>query len=220
MSIRKEFGIKITKSLNDLFQTTFKLHKESGIYSAIFSEAICVVSKYPKKVHRNEEHNLHNTHGAAVEWGFYSPETNFECHFINGRSMPKRIFEDFTKEDFLAEENEDIKAGMYEIIESNGEGSMLDFLGAEKVHTKTFIHANGELEEMELYRTANLFHEEEDLNGRTPAPLAWLKMSCPSTNQTYLIPTDSSFDDCESAAKFHRPNYVTQDVPYSWEQRN
>jgi len=135
--------------------------------------------------------------------------------------MPSKIFtEAFDKNDFLKEQNEDIKAGMYEIIESKGEGSMLKFLNAEKVHEQTFVHDNGEVEKMELYKTKEKFEEEENLNGECPSQLAWLKMTCPSTGTVYLIPSDSSFTTCEDAAKYHRPDYVEKDLPYSWEQRN
>ena len=134
--------------------------------------------------------------------------------------MPEWIFKGFTKEQFLKEENEDVRGGMYEIIESKGEGSMLTFLDAIEIDKQSFVHSNGEIEEMILYKTKESFNEEEDLNGKCPAQLAWLKMTCPSTGQTYLIPSDSSFDNCIDAAKYHRPDYVSKEIPYIWEQRN
>ena len=73
---------------------------------------------------------------------------------------------------------------------------------------------------MELYKTTEYFMEEEDLNGSCPAQLAWLKIICPSTGSVYLIPSDSAFDTCVEAAKYHRPDYVTKEVPYTWEQRS
>lgn len=135
--------------------------------------------------------------------------------------MPKEIFSGkITKEHFIKEESEDIKAGIYEIIESKGEGSMLEFLGAKEIDKQTFIHANGDLEEMVLYKTKEKFKEEEDLNGNSPSPLAWLKMQCPSTGTRYLIPSDGSFTNCIDAAKFHRPNEVPKEIEYTWNSRN
>jgi len=135
---------------------------------------------------------------------------------------PSAIFfkNKFTKEDFIKEENEDVKAGMYEIIESSGEGKMLEFLGAKEIDKRTFVHASGDMEEMTLYVTDEKFAEEENLLGESPAALAWLKMSCPSTGQNYLIPSDSSFKDAVSAAKFHRPSEVPNHIDYSWNSRN
>ena len=144
-----------------------------------------------------------------------------ECYYIHGRNVPKELFVNpITKEQFLKEKNEDIKAAIYEIIESNGEGSMLEFLGATKVHEQSFVHSNGDVELMELYKTKEKFKEEEDLNGKSNVPLCWLKLICPSTSTTYLIPSDSSFKTCEEAAKYARPDYVSKEVPYNWFSRS
>jgi len=217
--IRKEFELEL--SINDDFQECFRLQRASGVCQVIIDNDIAVVCKYPKRIHWNEQNQLHCTTGPAIEWGASSPETAWDdCYYINGRQMPARIFKGFTTEEFLNESEEDVRAGMYEIIESRGEGEMLKFLGAKVVHEQDFVHANGDIEHMELYKTDQKFDGEENLNGVSPAPLAWLKMTCPSTNQVYLIPTDSSFDNCMDSAIYHRPEYVTKDVPYSWEQRN
>ena len=109
---------------------------------------------------------------------------------------------------------------MFEIVESRGEGSMLTFLGAEVVHEQSFVHGNGDIEYMKLYKTKETFSLEEDLNGNINVPLCWLVMECPSTGTKYLIPSDSSFKTCEEAAKFARPDYVTKGVPYSWQSRS
>jgi hypothetical protein len=217
--IKNEFNLPL--SIEEEFETCFKLQRESGIYSAIFTESVCVICKYPKKVYRDEQNNLHNPKGQAVEWGAICDETQMECYYIHGRNVPKELFtKPINKKQFLNEENEDIKAAIYEIIESNGEGSMLKFLNAKKVHEQSFVHSNGDIEFMELYKTREKFKEEEDLNGKSNVPLCWLKLTCPSTNSTYLIPSDSSFETCEQAAKYARPDYVSKDIPYNWFSRS
>jgi hypothetical protein len=205
------------------------LYLNSNVYSAIFSELFCVVSKYPKHIYRDGNDNLHNvdinkSNGLAVEWGYTIEETRFDCYYIHGRNMPKVIFEKhknntLTKADFINETNEDIRGGIYEIIEGQGEGMMMKFLEAVEVDRKTIQHEHGS-EELILYKTEELFNEEEDLNGKSPAALAWLKMTCPSTGQNYLIPSDSSFNNCVNAAKYHRPNQVPKDIEYFWNSRN
>jgi hypothetical protein len=211
-----EIGITLD-SWNDMYL-------ESGVYSTIFSELLCVVSKYPKKICRDNNNNLHNTNGLAVEWGYIIEETKFDCYYIHGRQMPKQIFEKYqnnllTKADFINETNEDVRGGIYEIIESKGEGEMMKFLGAIEVDRKTIKHAKGN-EEFILYKTKEVFNEEQDLNDKSPAALAWLKMTCPSTGQNYLIPTDSSFTNCIDAAKYHRPDEIPKELEYFWNSRN
>jgi hypothetical protein len=200
-------------SWNDLYQ-------KSNVYSAIFSELLCVVSKYPKKVHRNENNDMHRTDGPAIEWGFSTDITKFDGYYVNGRNMPQWIFGEVTKEQFINETNEDIKAGIYEVIEAKGEGTMLNFLGATEVDKQSVVHGDGSVEELILYKTTERFKEEEDLNGKTNVPLAWIKMCCPSTGTKYLIPSDSSFNSAMDAAKFARPTIVPQELEYTWLQRN
>jgi hypothetical protein len=215
--IKDEFKLPLT--IEAEFEECFKLQRESGVYSAIFLDEVCIVSKYPKKVYRNENNDLHRTDGVAVVWGHTTHE--LDCYYINGRNMPSRLFEEeITREDFIKESNEDIKGGIYEIIESRGEGSMLEFLGAKVVDEHMFAHSDGSVETMTLYKTEEKIKGVTNMNDESPSELAWLKMVCPSTGTNYLIPSDSSFMNCVDAAKFHRPTYVPTDVDYDWSQRN
>lgn len=195
----------------------------SGIYGFFFSSHTCVPFSKPELIVADINSVPNNLHGPAIEWGSTTSidDGRVKQYLIKGRTMPKRIFnKELTKHDFINETNSDAQAGIYEIVESAGEGSMLKLLGAEEVDSQTFIHANGSIEEMTLYKTKEKFRSEIDLNGNWNVPLAWLKMSCPSTNQTYLIPSDSAFDNCVDAAKYHRPDEVPTDIDYSWHQRN
>ena len=97
---------------------------------------------------------------------------------------------------------------------------MLTFLDATEIDNQTIVHSDGSLETLILYKTKETFSEEEDLNGNTNVPLAWIKMTCPSTSTNYLIPTDSSFNNAVDAAKFARPSIIPNELEYSWIQRN
>ncbi len=211
-----EFGI-ITKEKFQKYFTLREMLKTNIFLTIEFENAIIIIEK-PILINRLNG-RMHCTTGSAIKW-----RDGYEHFYINGRSMPRWIFDKIkngtmTKEDFINEENEDIKAGIYEIIESKGEGSMLTFLGAQEIDRKTFVHSDGGLEEMILYKTKEKFKGEVDLNGKENAPLAWLRMSCPSTGTNYLLPSDSSFNNCEDAAKFHRPNQVPKNIDYSWNSR-
>jgi uncharacterized protein DUF6745 len=207
-----ELGI-ITK---DKFPKYFKLREfmNSGIFMTIEFEKAIILIERPVFIKRLNG-RMHCVDGPAIKW-----RDSYCQYYINGRKMPKHIFENpITKEDFFKEENEEVRAGMYEIIEAKKEGSMLELLGAHEVDRKTFVHEGGETEEMILFKTKEKFKGETDLNGKENVPLAWLKMICPSTNATFLLPSDSSFKSCEEAAKYHRPSTVPANVPYTWNSR-
>ena len=193
----------------------FKSLLQSNCFMAYEYEGFIFAIQPPVEIQRNESGQLHNPAGEAVKFMDGSG-----CWFINGRSVPQKLFNGFTKEDFMNETNEDIRGAMFEIIEAKGEGSMLAFLEAAEFNRETIVHASDDLEELILYRTDKSFPELQDLNGKSNVPLCWLRFVCPSTGQQYLINTDASFKTASEAAKFHRPEEVPFDLDYSWHSRN
>jgi hypothetical protein len=87
--LRKE--LKLELSINQDFQECFELQKASGICQAIYSEELCVISKYPKQIHWNQDHQLHNEFSQAIEWGSYSEATKLECFFVNGKAVSPNL---------------------------------------------------------------------------------------------------------------------------------
>jgi len=171
------------------------LYLQSGVYSAIFSELVCVVSKYPKKVYRDNDNRLHNPVGAAVEWEFICEQTNFENYYIHGRSLPKWIWDKslkgkITRDDFLKEKNEEIKAGIYEVM---GQKKMMDLLGTTVIDWKVIKHANGEKEKAILYKTKETFKEIDN------KPFAWVGVICPSTGASYLLGVEPHHTNAKKA---------------------
>ena len=213
-----EFKLNLTIQKDfDKFQS---LQKQSGIYSAIFSELLCVISKYPKKIHRNSNNNLHNSNESAIEWGNLTESTKWNCYYLNGRNMPSWIYEEeVTKDKFLKEENEDIKAGIITMVKENkGNDGLLEFLNAECMDEQTLVHENGRLEVIKLYKTKEKYSFLCDANENFNQPYAWTSFSCPSTGQQYLIDTSAHFTNALDSIKFHRPNGVPNELEYNWAQ--
>jgi hypothetical protein len=187
--IKDEFHIKA--EINDTLDEWDALYQKSGVYSAIFSELVCVVSKYPKKIFVNSAYRLHNPAGPAVIWGHSMPETKFDCYFINGRAMPSWIFtETITRERFLAETNADIKGGIYEVL---GQKRMMELLGTIEVDQKTIVHQNGDLEKVTLLKTKELFEEIDN------QPFAFVRLTCPSTGTQYMLGVEPHHTDAREA---------------------
>lgn len=151
-----KFGI-ITE---EKFPKYFKLREllNCGFDYTIEFENVIIITKKQKHVLKNDN-GMHNLAGPAIIWN-----DGYCQYYINGRCMPRWMFEKFaigtlSRKDFMKEQNEDIRAGIYELIESKGEGSMLEFLGAEELDSKDFLHANGEVENMKLYKTKEKFKD-------------------------------------------------------------
>lgn len=217
-------GLGLGTKIED-FEEWRDMYVDARIFASILSSKTAIICKYPMEIHYGEDGRLHNAAGPAVLWGHTKGEPEFDCYYLHGRRMDRELFDMFkqgrlTKEAFLGEQDEDRRAGMYEIIESQGEGSMMTFLGAEVVDKQNVVHENGEMEELTLYKTKEKFALESDLTGKSNVPLAWLGVVCPSTGQRYMLPSDSSFTNVIDAAKYHRPEEVPTDKDYRFKFRS
>jgi hypothetical protein len=98
------------------------LYKDSDVYTAVFSELVCVVCKYPKRIHVDAEKRLHSVLGQAVEWGNSTDLTKWDCYYIHGVLVEPALFEklsskELTFEDWAREGNEEIKSAMLSFME-------------------------------------------------------------------------------------------------------
>lgn len=187
--IKQEFDLPLTESVEKDFNECFNLYEKSNIYCAAFFESLCVVVKYPKKIHKDTQNNLHCTTGSAVEWGATSTKSQWNCYYIHGRNVPEKEFlmaqnNEITKEIWLSQKNEDIKAAWFEIL---GAEKVMQILEARLINSSTWSHANGEIEELSLFKTDFVLEEIDE-------KLAWVKFVCPSTGTNYLISVDPKFD--------------------------
>jgi hypothetical protein len=183
----------------------------SGVYDMTQFEGMCIVSDMPTKIERDKNGRLHSVKGHAVEW-----KDGFGMHFIHGRFIQPDFFDKCATsklklEEYLTQENDEIRSAAYEII---GAQKMIDFLQAELVDECSIVHKNGEVEKIALFRT------KEKLNRFKDQPYAWIKRICPSTAATYLTPTNPEFNKAIDAAKFHRPDFVPNNIDYSWYSRS
>jgi len=234
--IKDEFNLPC--SAGDLLDELYELINKTVISRCYFTKGYVLVLKTPSKCVFNGN-VLHNCFGPAISY-----KGNGDIYVVNGRTSSKNIVDcNFTKEDFLKEENEDVKASMATVLrERRGEEGLLDFLGAEVVDEKTISHkadiisdlsvdVNGKLvvdskgeavkkEIVRLYKTKEKYSFLQDRNGNTNQPYCWSEMTCPSTGSTYLLENSADFDCAIEAMKFLRPSFVPMDVDYSWKSFN
>ena len=180
------------EKINILDNFNFKQYKKilkSGVFNAYEFDNCVFAIQPPIYVERNSQGRLHSTSTAAVK---FRDESSY--YFINGRPIPEWVVENkdsITKDQFLNEKNLDIKGAIYEVLGSKG---IMNLLGAEIIEdTKTICHVNGDVETVELLKTKYTFPELGD------DPMAWVKMTCPSTGTNYLVGVDPQYNDAIEA---------------------
>ena len=177
--------------INIIDNFNFKQYKKilkSGVFNAYEFENCVFAIQPPIYVERNSQGRLHSTSTAAVKF-----RDGSSYYFINGRPIPEWVVEKkdaITKDQFLQEKNSDIKGAIYEVLGSEG---IINLLGAEITDTKTIHHANGDVETVELLKTKDTFPELDN------KPMAWVKMTCPSTGTNYLVGVEPKYNDAIEA---------------------
>ena len=177
--------------INIIDNFNFKQYKKilkSGVFNAYEFENCVFAIQPPIYVERNSQGRLHSTSTAAVKF-----RDGSSYYFINGRPIPEWVVEKkdaITKDQFLQEKNSDIKGAIYEVLGAEG---IINLLGAEITDTNTIHHANGEVETVELLKTKDTFPELGN------DPMAWVKMTCPSTGTNYLIGVEPQYNDAIEA---------------------
>jgi hypothetical protein len=213
--IKDEFKLECTKA--EELDKLYSMVNNASIAKVYVCENIVLVLRMPSKIIRNDI-GLHNT--ANAEGAIQYPGEAY--HYINGRRMPDWVFNKyFTKtltfEDFVNEDNEDIKGGIIILIKDNeGNEGLMKFLQAYVVDEQELVHENGHKEIVRLYKTKQKYSFLQDHLGNTNVPYSWTYMKCPSTGTEYLIDTSSAFDNVIDSVKFHRPQLVPMDMDYKW----
>jgi len=213
--------IKLGVEIEDELMNKFNVMKEvilSGCFMSVQLEGLCVVSKLPVQINRDEENSLHSTTAPAVEF-----LDGYKQHYVAGRFIEEEVFDacattETAAKKFFEEENEDIKSVICFIVRDRfGERGLLDMLKAE-LYAETKVTHNAEYSEtLRLYRTKEKYSFLMDSKENENQPYCWLEYTCPSTGTVYLIDTFADFNTPLEAAKFHRPAGIPLDVDYTWE---
>ena len=178
----------------------------SGIYSCIFSKEVAIVCKYPKRVYQNNFGNfeLNNTQGQAVQWGSLTGIT-FDCYYINGTNITKELFDklqnkEITFEDFVKEENEEIKGAILAFYQAEfGEEFVFKFLSKNLKEVDTFVDKKEDIYLMGTTGGMNvgeytLFKGELDGNS-----IAYVRCYCPSTDRMFFLGVEPRFTKAKDA---------------------
>ncbi len=140
-------------------------HAFNNILRAFFTEEFVLVLKMPKYIFRNEN-GFHNTKDGALQWH------NYKLYYINGRKLPKDLFEKtinktLTFEEFVAIDNEDYKANIITMVtENEGQEGLMKFLDAKIADEKVIYHDIPPASDITLGKDDNYY----DKNGKIVKP--------------------------------------------------
>lgn len=195
---------------HEKFEKFSHLLFESAVYDTITLDKAAIVVCNPSALRRHPvTRRMHCTTGPAIVF-----KDKYEQYYINGRRIPDKEFKlalsGITRQDFIGQSNAEIKAAWYEIL---GQQKMMEILGAKEISTGKFLHSNGDVETVTLYKTLDVFPEADD------KPLAWVKFMCPSTGTNYLVDVESHHQDAKKAAISTSPLF-NDEKDYSFTHRS
>lgn len=216
--IKDEF--KLESEIGTTLDLWNNLYQESGVYSAIFSELVCVISKYPKYVHRNQNNDLHNLESFAVEWNKSTELTKFNCNYINGRFIPEKYFnsildKSFKIEDFINESNEEYKSTCIAFMQKKyGDEYLVNFFRQYLKETDTYVNKKEDIYLEGTTKGMNvgvytLFKGK--INGEK---IAYVRCYCPSTDRMFFLGVDDKHSNVKDAiASLYRiPSKLKQHI--------
>jgi hypothetical protein len=212
--IMDEFNLEFSKK--EELNYMYNLINKTYISRCYFTKGYVLVLRTPSRIIRNEI-GFHSVHEAAIQF-----KGNYNMYYVNGRKVSEDIIKlNFTFEDFLKEENEDIKAAMLTVIkEKKGQEELLKFLQAELIDEKEIKHSSGHTEIVRLYKTKEKYSFLQDRHGNMNQPYCWSEMTCPSTGSIYLIENSADFTDAIEAMKFLRPSFIPNELKYDFTKFN
>jgi hypothetical protein len=169
------------------FYTYLEKVRDARIYDSIQFETVCIVSRLPITISREDE-RLHAEEGPAIAF-----KDGYKLYFWKGVAVPEKLIETpnkITKEDILAQDNAEVRRAFMEKLGGKKYYDVLtDGKGLRKVHTDTDKQGNI----MVLWET-----KEEDKIARKK--VQFLECQCPSTGRVYNIypPNQQSKDVWEA----------------------
>lgn len=204
------------------FRSFYELHRESGIFSCCCSEQIAIICKYPKKVFQKKDNmwELHNLLGSAIEWNYAFAK--FGCHYIEGIYLDTERFEkvisrELSYEIFTQIKNDREKAAAITLMKENyGDAELFRVFNPRLVDETEVLHGNNYVETIKIYQTKGCYSFLSNRWGEINKPFAWIEFTCPSTQKKHLILTCPEFKKAIDAARWHRPDFLPEDIPYKW----
>jgi len=186
---------------------------ESSFMQIQFS-GVCIVSKYPKKIIRNESGRMHSVDESAIAF-----DDGYEQHYVNGVFLKEEMFkklcnQEYTFEEWTKEENEEIKSIVLAFYEEKfGSEFAFNFISShlKEVDTYTDKKENKYLERTTKGMNIGVYTLFKG-NLNNSLDVAYVRCYCPSTDRMFFLGVHESITNakdgiaslCQVPSKLHK----------------
>lgn len=172
-------------------------------FAQVQLEDLCVVSRHPKNVKRDEAGRMQSFDGPAVEFA-----NGYKQYYVRGVNIPENVYlklqnGTFTVEEFIKESNEERKSAYLMFIErTRGSEGLAEFFEKHLKRVDVFQHEpkNKSYDRTGLYE---LF--KGSIAG---IDMAFVRCYCPTTDRMFMLSVESTAvkakDAIASLARFPR----------------
>ncbi len=172
----------------------------SGVYDMIHLNGFCIVSGLPSELHRDNIDRLHSVNGPSVKF-----RDGYSQSFIHGVYIEPELFErllskEYTFNDWVKEENEEIKSAVLSFMEEKwGSEYLFRFISDHLKEVDTFTdkkpaeYLQGTTGGMNIGVYTLFKGTLNDIN------LAFVRCYCPSTDRMFFLSVNPSHNNAKDA---------------------
>ena len=169
-------------------------------FMSIQLEGLCIVSKYPSKIIRNAENNLHNIEGAAIEFS-----DGYKQYYFNGINISEDLYnklteKSYTFEDWSKEENEEVRSLVLAFYEEKFGGEFVyRFLSRYLKEVDNYVDKKDNQYLKKTVKSMNIGVYTLFKGNVNNIDIAYVRCYCPSTDRMFMLGVHPSFNDAKSA---------------------
>ena len=169
-------------------------------FMSIQLEEICIVSKYPNKIIRNNNNLLHNINESAISFA-----DGYEQHYFNGIYLTPELFESlcnktYTFEQWSLETNEEIKSLVLAFYEEKFGGEFIfRFLSTYLKEIHTYIDKKSDKYMKNTTKGMNLGVYSLFKGNINNIDIAYVRCYCPSTDRMFFLGVNPENNNAKDA---------------------
>ena len=169
-------------------------------FMSIQLDRLCIVSKFPSKIHRNSFNDLHNINEAAISFA-----DGYQQHYFNGIFVEESLFKnlinkEYSFDDWTKEENEEIKSLVLAFYEEKFGGEFVyRFLSQNLKEVDTYVDKKESIYLENTTKGMNIGVYTLFKGNINNIDIAYIRCYCPSTDRMFFLGVDPSNNNAKDA---------------------